>query len=52
MHYKKKVRRPRGIFPSLSGGIDLVIKDYFGKYRLELPPELVGKAKGTLMGEG
>ncbi len=49
MHYNKRVRRPRGIFPSLPGGMDLVIKDYFDKYRSELPPELVGKVEGTLM---
>ncbi|PJE50498.1 MAG: hypothetical protein COV29_03765 [Candidatus Yanofskybacteria bacterium CG10_big_fil_rev_8_21_14_0_10_36_16] len=31
--YNKSVHRPRGIFPSLPGGMDLVIKDYFDQYR-------------------
>lgn len=46
----KKVRRPRGIFPSLPGGMDLVIKTYFDKYRQDkgLPPELKGKVAGGL----
>jgi hypothetical protein len=37
------VQRPRGIFPSLPGGMDIVIKKYFNKYRGSLPPELSGK---------
>lgn len=49
VHYNKRVQRPRGIFPSLPGGMDLVIKDYFDKYRGSLPPELKGKIKGSLM---
>jgi len=46
----KGIRRPRGIFPSLPGGMDLVIKKYFDKYRLnnELPPEIKGKVPGKL----
>src|SRR3989344_61368 len=47
--YNEKVHRPRGIFPSLPGGIDLVVKDYFDKYRGFLPPELEGKIEGQLM---
>ncbi|MCX6354683.1 MAG: PD-(D/E)XK nuclease family protein [Candidatus Aureabacteria bacterium] len=44
------VKRPRGIFPSLPGGMDLAIKAYFDRYRArnELPPELVGKVRGKL----
>jgi len=44
------MKRPRGIFPSLPGGMDLVIKAYFDKYRIkgDLPPEIVGKVKGKL----
>lgn len=40
------VARPRGIFPSLPGGMDGLIKKYFDIYRAKgkLPPELVGKA--------
>ncbi len=49
LHYNKNVHRPRGIFPSLPGGMDLVIKDYFDKYRGGLPPELEGKVDGVLM---
>jgi len=49
LHYNKGVHRPRGIFPSLPGGMDLVIKDYFDNYRGGLPPELEGKVKGYLM---
>jgi len=46
----KGIKRPRGIFPSLPGGMDLVIKDYFDKYRIkdELPPEIKGKVEGKL----
>jgi hypothetical protein len=47
----ENIHRPRGIFPSLPGGMDLVIKDYFDKYRKknELPPELQGKVEGKLL---
>lgn len=48
LHYNEGVHRPRGIFPSLPGGMDLVIKKYFDKYRGSLPPELDGKIKGVL----
>lgn len=36
------IKRPRGIFPSLPGGMDRVIKTYFDTYRAQktLPPEL------------
>lgn len=49
LHINKNHQRPRGIFPSLPGGMDLVIKDYFDKYRGSLPPELKGKVKGVLL---
>jgi len=49
LHYNERVKRPRGIFPSLPGGMDLVIKKYFDEYRGSLPPELEGKIKGVLM---
>lgn len=48
LHVNKNHRRPAGIFPSLPGGMDLVIKDYFDKYRGSLPPEIVGKVRGVL----
>lgn len=43
------LRRPSGPFPSLPGGIDQHLKDYFDKYRGGLPPELSGKVSGVLM---
>ena len=49
LHYNEKVHRPRGIFPSLPGGMDLVIKSYFDKYRGKLPPEIEGKVDGVLL---
>lgn len=48
LHMHKKQKRPRGIYPSLPSGMDLVIKKYFDKYRGSLPPELVGKVRGVL----
>ena len=41
----KEIHRPRGIFPSLPGGMDLLIKKYFDRFRAmgKLPPELEGK---------
>jgi len=38
----KGIKRPRGIFPSLPGGMDRVIKTYFDTFRAQrtLPPEL------------
>jgi len=41
----KKVKRPRGIFPSLPSGMDREIKLHFDRYRSQhcLPPELRGK---------
>ena len=51
LQLNENIHRPRGIFPSLPGGMDLVIKDYFDKYREknELPPELQGKIEGNLL---
>lgn len=45
-----KVPRPRGIFPSLPGGIDRIAKAYHNEYRKSrrLPPYLVGKIPGVL----
>lgn len=45
LEHVKGIKRPRGIFPSLPGGMDLLIKKYFDKYRAlgKLPPELAGK---------
>jgi CRISPR/Cas system-associated exonuclease Cas4 (RecB family) len=51
LQINENIHRPRGIFPSLPGGMDLVIKDYFDKYRErnELPPELQGKVNANLL---
>ncbi len=46
----KRLKRPRGIYPSLPTGMDRVIKDYFDTYRPQgvLPPELdVSELKGA-----
>lgn len=45
-----RVERPRGIFPSLPGGMDLILKTYADLHRGSLPPELVGKVPGVLWG--
>lgn len=38
----KKIKRPEGIFPSLPGGMDRILKKHFDKFmeRGELPPEI------------
>jgi hypothetical protein len=46
-----KVERPRGIFPSLPGGVDRVMKDYLDQYRETLPPSLKGRIPGVLWGD-
>jgi len=48
----KNIKRPRGIFPSLPGGMDRVIKTYFDTFRIKgmLPPELrIDAFKGILL---
>ena len=49
----KGIHRPRGIFSSLPNGLDLLIKDYFDKYRALniVPPELEGKVRGKPMSD-
>ena len=52
--YNKKISRPRGIFPSLPGGMDEVIKKYFDTYRQTaagLPPELAGQIEARLFAD-
>lgn len=39
---KEKIKRPRGIFPSLPGGLDRSIKTYYDSCRPNLPLELTG----------
>lgn len=38
----KKIKRPEGIFPSLPGGMDRILKKHFDKFmeKGELPPEI------------
>lgn len=49
----KSIKRPRGIFPSLPGGMDSVIKKYFDGYRVngDMPPEIKGKITGKLFSD-
>jgi len=51
LHINERIYRPRGIFPSLPGGMDGVIKIYFDKYRKidKLPPEIEGEVRGKLI---
>ena len=47
------IHRPKGPFPSLPGGMDLLIKKYFDKYRNvgKMPPEIEGKIEGQLLAD-
>lgn len=49
--YVAGVPRPRGIFPSLPGGMDRILKTYFDIHRGDLPPILKGKVPGALMND-
>ncbi|MBU0687624.1 MAG: PD-(D/E)XK nuclease family protein [Candidatus Margulisbacteria bacterium] len=51
LQFNKGIKRPSGPFPSLPGGMDIVIKKYFDTFRAkgELPPELEGKVEGKLL---
>ncbi len=42
LHLNGKVSRPKGIFPSLPSGMDIVLKKHFDGYRAkgEVPPEI------------
>lgn len=53
LEYRKGLSRPRGPFPSLPGGMDILIKKYFDKYRAvgKLPPELHGQVTGELLAD-
>lgn len=47
----KNIKRPKGPFPSLPSGIDLVLKDYFNLHREkgEIPKLLEGKLPGKII---
>ena len=52
LRFNRNVHRPRGIFPTLPGGIDEVLKGHFDRFREkgELPPELARSGfKGKLL---
>src|SRR3989338_11003595 len=51
LRYNEKVHRPDTIFPSLPGGMDRIIKEYFDTFRLksQLPPEIAGTVSGRLV---
>jgi hypothetical protein len=42
LHLIKNIKRPQGIFPSLPGGMDKILKEHFDRFmeKGELPPEL------------
>lgn len=42
LHFKKGIKRPTGIFPSLPSGMDMILKAHFDRFRDKgkLPPEL------------
>jgi len=48
LEFNEKVKRPRGIFPSLPSGMDNILKNYFDSFRGRgLPPEIEGEIKGA-----
>jgi CRISPR/Cas system-associated exonuclease Cas4 (RecB family) len=51
LRYRERVHRPDTIFPSLPGGMDRILKDYFDSFRSQskLPPELKGRVEGKLV---
>lgn len=49
--YVAGVPRPRGIFPSLPGGMDRALKTYFDAHHGSLPPSLKGLVPGGLMND-
>lgn len=53
LEQKEGIHRPRGIFPSLPGGMDGLIKTYFDKFREvgKMPPEIDGKIEAKLFAD-
>lgn len=51
LHFNKGIKRPSGIFPSLPGGMDGILKVYFDEYRGtdKLPPIIEGRLEGKLL---
>ena len=53
LEYKAGIHRPKGPFPSLPGGMDILIKKYFDSYRAvgKLPPEIINQVQGVLLAD-
>ena len=53
LEYGAGIHRPRGPFPSLPGGMDILIKKYFDAYRAvgKMPPEINGQVQGELLAD-
>lgn len=53
LRYNEEVHRPETVFPSLPGGMDRIIKEYFDTFRKvgKLPPEIDGKVSGQLLAD-
>jgi hypothetical protein len=51
LQFNKGIKRPSGIFPSLPGGMDGILKVYFGQFRGtdNLPPIIDGRVEGQLL---
>lgn len=45
------VPKPRGIFPTLPGGMDLIMKNYVDQFRGKLPPALEDRLPGFLLSD-
>ena len=53
LEFNEQVKRPRGIFPSLPGGMDLILKTYFDSFRGKgLPPEIEEKITDAKLYDG
>lgn len=50
LYKARDIHRPEGPVSSLPNGMDILIKEYFDKYRAvgKLPPEIAGKVEGKL----
>ena len=47
--YTLGIKKPRGIFPSLPGGLDRALKTHFDRYRGSIPPEIKDRIEGFLV---
>ncbi len=53
LEYRGNIHRPKGPFPSLPSGMDVVIKKYFDRYRAvgKLPSEIEHQVTGQLLSD-